>query len=97
MRQMNHDCHTSPRCPTLPCLTDDSELHRQLLEAHAAQDPRRLMALYAQAGANRESRGDTDAACFYLTHAYIYAMELDAPELAALQVRLAAYGRIHLS
>lgn len=74
---------------------DDCVLHQQLLEAHAGQDLNSLMALYARAGKSMETRGDIDAACFYLTHAYVYALELGAPELPSLQARLLAYGRIH--
>ncbi len=75
--------------------SEDRTLHQQLLDAHAGHNLIGLMALYAQAGNRMETRGDTDAACFYLTHAYVYALELDAPELTTLQSRLAAYGRIN--
>mgnify|MGYP000321358594 CR=1 FL=1 len=35
-----------------------------------------------------------DAACFYLTHAYIFALELGRPEVQALHARLDAHGRV---
>ncbi len=79
----------------LPRNEKDSTLHQRMLQAHAAQDLNSLIALYSTAGKRMETRGDIDAACFYLTHAYVYALELDAPELTELQTRLAAYGRIH--
>ena len=74
---------------------EDSSLHQRMLQAHAGQDLTSLITLYSKAGKRMETRGDTDAACFYLTHAYVYALELDAPELPELQTQLAAYGRIH--
>ena len=73
---------------------ENDTLHQQMLRAHADQDLTRLVALYSTAGKRMESGGNTDAACFYLTQAYVFALELDAPELSELQSRLAAYGRI---
>lgn len=87
---------TPRRAPTVTVQNiEDGNLHQQMLEAHARQDLNSLITLYALAGRQMETRGDIDAACFYLTHAYVYALELDAPELSGLQTRLAAYGRIH--
>ena len=33
------------------------------------------------------------AGCFYLTHAYIFALDCGAPEAAAIHQTLVAYGR----
>ncbi|MCR8825567.1 hypothetical protein [Pseudosulfitobacter koreensis] len=67
-----------------------SDLNAQLLAAHAAGDHRALVTLYAQAADGAE---DLDAACFFLTQAYVFALEQNAPQVAMLRARLAAEGR----
>ncbi|RBI87117.1 hypothetical protein DRV85_03045 [Rhodosalinus halophilus] len=67
-----------------------SALDAALLEAHAAGDRAALIRLYAQAA---EAADDGEAAGFYLTHAYVFALEAGAPEAAALHARLKAEGR----
>jgi len=66
------------------------ELDRRMVSAHAANDHRRLIRLYTEAA---ETVNDFDAACFYLTHAYVYALEAGAPEAVGLHARLKAHGR----
>ena len=51
------------------------------------------MDLYAVAAERSEAAGNTDAACFYLTHAYVFALEAGAPEAPALRQRLVGMGR----
>jgi hypothetical protein len=67
-----------------------SALDAALLAAHAAGDRAALIRLYAQAA---EAADDGEAAGFYLTHAYVFALEAGAPEAAALHARLKAEGR----
>ncbi len=67
-----------------------STLDAQLLAAHAAGDKTALVALYQQASAGAASQ---DEAAFFLTNAYIYALEIAHPEAAALRARLVAMGR----
>ncbi|MFP4570141.1 hypothetical protein [Rhodosalinus sp.] len=67
-----------------------SGLDAALRAAHAAGDRAALIRLYAQAA---ERAPDPDAAGFYLTHAYVFALEAGAPEAAALHARLKAEGR----
>ncbi len=67
-----------------------TDLNAQLLAAHAAGDHLALVALYAQAADRSE---DLDAACFFLTQAYVFALEQNAPQVAGLRARLAAEGR----
>lgn len=67
-----------------------TDLNAQLLVAHAAGDHLTLVALYAQAA---DGAADVDAACFFLTQAYVLALEQDAPQVAVLRARLAAEGR----
>lgn len=68
-------------------------LDAALIAAHEARDWPRLVALYAQAAETSESRGDTDAACFYLTHAYVFALQTGDPAASGLHARLKARGR----
>jgi hypothetical protein len=65
-------------------------LDRQLLKAHDANDTAALVSLYTQAADNTD---DVDAACFYLTHAYVFALERGDKAADALRERLAARGR----
>lgn len=68
-------------------------LDAALMEAHAAGDGRALVGLYSQAAEIAETSGDPDAMCFFLTQAYVFALETDAPEADALHARLKAAGR----
>ena len=65
-------------------------LDRQLLEAHDANDTAALVSLYMQAA---DDTDDINAACFYLTHAYVFALERGDKAADALRERLAAHGR----
>ena len=53
----------------------DTGLDAALLQAHAASDTPLLSRLYTEAADRAEAEGKTDAACFYLTHAYVFALE----------------------
>jgi len=64
-----------------------------LLAAHAAGDQPALIRLYTERADQLESAGDIDAACFYLTHAYVFALHAGAAEAQDLNRRLVAYGR----
>lgn len=81
------DSEVSARKSDLP------DLESRLLAAHSAQDSRALIQLYTEAADARESQGDIDAMCFYLTHAFVFALELGAPERHRLQQRLWEHGR----
>ncbi len=72
-----------------------NELDRLLLEAHDRNDHEALIRYYTQAADEREAAHDIDAACFYLTHAFVFALEAGAPEADVLNARLAAHGRAH--
>ena len=75
---------------------DRKALDRQLLEAHANKDAQCLVRLYTQAADQHEFEGDVEAACFYLTQAFVYALEAGVSEAQALNMRLAEHGRAHL-
>lgn len=68
-------------------------LEAALRKAHAAGDGLRLVRLYTQAADAAEARGDVDAACFFLTHAYVFALEQGTPAAEDLHRRLKAHGR----
>ncbi|MEM7742590.1 MAG: hypothetical protein AAF409_02670 [Pseudomonadota bacterium] len=77
-----------------PSSADDrGALDRALLEAHAAGDRSALVRLYAEAGDGAEADGDLDAACFFWTHAYVFALQAGDPAAARLHARLKAHGR----
>ncbi|ASM72061.1 MULTISPECIES: hypothetical protein [Roseobacteraceae] len=67
-----------------------TDLNAQLLAAHAAGDHRALVDLYARAA---DGAQNVDAACFFLTQAYVFALEQNTPQISALRARLAAEGR----
>ena len=68
-----------------------SDLDARLLAAHAADDHRALVTLYTEAA--DEAAHDT-ARGFYLTHAFVFALELHDPRADTLRARLSAMGRI---
>ncbi|MGH1576916.1 hypothetical protein [Planktotalea sp.] len=67
-----------------------SDLDQRLLEAHARQDHAALVTLYSEAA---EMSEDEDSRGFYLTHAYIFALELGHPAASTLHGKLKATGR----
>lgn len=69
-----------------------SALDTALIAAHAAGDGPALVRLYTQA-ADAVEPTDIDAACFYLTHAYVFALEQGHPAVTTIRARLVAHGR----
>jgi predicted ATPase len=72
---------------------DRKALEREMLDAHARHDAKALVRLYTIAGDDAELQQDIDAAFFYLTHAFVFALESGAPEARDLNRRLADRGR----
>lgn len=68
-----------------------SDLNATILAAHARDDRRALIGLYSQAA---DQTNDINTACFFLTYAYIYALELGHPDADPLYARLDAHGRV---
>ena len=68
-------------------------LHAALLRAHAAEDESALARLYGCAADAAEAAGEIDAACFFLTQAYVFALSAGAPQADLLHARLLAHGR----
>jgi hypothetical protein len=67
-----------------------NQLEASLLAAHAAEDNPSLSRLYTQAA---DEAGDADARAFFLTHAYVFALEAGLAEAPALRRRLIEMGR----
>lgn len=67
-----------------------SDLQSRLLRAHEAGDTCALIALYTEAA---DAAPDIDAACFFLTHAYVFALEAGDPRAQTLRQRLIDAGR----
>lgn len=67
-----------------------SDLDARLLKAHASGDTETLVSLYKEASEKVE---DADRSAFYLTHAYIFALEIGHPDAPALRQRLIDAGR----
>ncbi len=68
-----------------------NDLDSQLLAAHASGDKSALVTLYTAAA---DQAGSLGAACFYLTHAYIFALDLGHADTAQLHARLDEHGRV---
>lgn len=68
-----------------------TDLNTQILTAHAAGDGPALVGLYTQAA---DAAPTLDTACFFLTNAYIFALEHGHPDTAYLHARLAEHGRV---
>lgn len=68
-------------------------LETALLAAHARDDGGALARLYAQAADLAAATGDLEGEAFYLTHAYVFALEAGAGDAETLHARLAAMGR----
>lgn len=67
-----------------------SALDKQLLEAHALDDRPALIALYLKAADTAKTE---DAAGFYLTHAYVFALEAGDRRVPDIKSRLVSMGR----
>ena len=73
--------------------TTSDVLDRKLLDAHKTHDNRALVSLYTRAADDCEKRGNINAACFYLTHAYVFALQHGMMEAVRLRTRLVDHGR----
>ena len=69
-------------------------LERELLAAHESGDGEALIGLYAVAADRAAASDDVDSAAFFLTHAWIFALERGDERAKALRARLANWGRV---
>lgn len=74
---------------------NDTKLQGELLIAHDSQDFATLSTLYSTAAFQFEAANDIDAACFYWTHAFVFALDADLEETVQIvSQKLAFYGRL---
>ena len=66
------------------------DLDKALTEAHQSGDKAALVALYRNAA---DSSDNQDDRAFFLTHAYIFALEIGDPASQHLKSQLALLGR----
>lgn len=64
-----------------------------LREAHADLAPARMARLYEAAANGEEASGRIDAACFFLTQAWIFALDASLDDAERLEARLRVHGR----
>ena len=69
-------------------------LNEKLLKAHEDENLTDLVELYTKAGNISEKAGDIDAACFYFTHAYVFALDAGLEQASDLHWRLFQYDRV---
>ena len=72
---------------------NDAALDATLLLAHEQNNYEQLVILYRKAGLSCIDTKNVDAGCFYLTHAYIFALEMGSPNAGELHKVLVSYGR----
>lgn len=72
-------------------LLDTRLLDARLLDAHARTATDELVGLYTRAA---DEALDVDSRCFYLTHAYVFALEVGHVSTPALRAHLEHHGRI---
>lgn len=69
-------------------------LDAALLAAHAAGDGARLATLYGEAADALDGSGETDAACFYRTQAFVFALEAGSGDAERYASALRREGRL---
>jgi len=71
-------------------MTHRATLDARLMDAHARADKTALAGLYAEAAS---IAGDIDQRAFFLTHAYVWALDAGLEDAARLRSELVAMGR----
>ena len=71
----------------------DAGLEAKILQAHASNDLHQLITLYTKAADGAEETHAIDRACFFLTHAWVFALEAGDARAATLKARLVRHGR----
>ena len=69
-------------------------VNEKLIKAHEENDLSALVSLYTSAGDTSERAGDIDAACFYLTQAYVFALDEGLKQADDLYKRLLRHDRV---
>ncbi len=68
-----------------------TSLHHQLLSAHDRQDKHALVDLYTRAA---DETTHVDETCFFLTQAYVFALEVGHKKAEQLAKKLQGKGRL---
>ncbi len=68
-------------------------MENKLQKAIQRNDLELLVQIYTDTANTSELRGDIDEACFFLTQAYVCALQQGADIAADLRLRLVEYGR----
>ena len=72
---------------------DEDELDARLIAAHKAGKSSTMAALYREAADMAEAEGDAERAAFFMTHAWIFALEAGDPVAEILDAALKDAGR----
>ena len=75
-------------------MTTPEDLNARLLEAHAKLDQVELIVQYTAAADLAIDQGDQDRAAFFLTYAWIFALEIGHQNAETLEARLRCMGRL---
>ncbi len=75
-------------------MRSERELDARLLAAHLGGDLADIAQHYALAADHAEKSEGIDRACFFLTHAWIFALEAGDPVADEYRSRLEVYGRV---
>ena len=68
-------------------------INQQILSAHADGNHHQLVRLYTSAADQFEENGDIESACFFLTCAYVFALETGSSLGEKIKSRLVFHGR----
>jgi len=68
-------------------------LDARMRAAHSRADLDGLVAMYTQAADMSGAASDVDAECFYLTQAYVFALDSGVSASQTLHARLKTHGR----
>ena len=69
------------------------EIENEMLKAHTKNNVKELVRLYKQAGEMKQNENDEDAEAFFLTHAYVFALESGDAHAHEICNRLVSLGR----
>lgn len=74
-------------------VSDYEQRNKELLAAHDQRDVDALIRIYKREGEAALAEGKTHEGCFFLTHAYVFALEAGAKEASEIHKILVSYGR----
>lgn len=74
--------------------SEDTIVNADILEAHANDDKALLVRQYTRVAEEAERNSDIDVCCYYLTLAYVYALDAGLDAHTDLAVKLRSYGRL---